>query len=127
MARPRKEIDIEQFTKLCNLQCTLEEIAAWFECSEDTIENWCKREYNCRFSDIYKQYSMVGKISLRRAQFELAKKSTPMAIFLGKNYLHQRDVWDINQAIKANVDIREILQQLPDVILEAVSDVDIEP
>jgi len=70
---------------------------------------------------------MVGKISLRRAQFELAKKSTPMAIFLGKNYLHQRDVWDINQDIKANVDIREILQQLPDVILEAVSDVDIEP
>lgn len=127
MARPRKEIDFEQFTKLCAIQCTLEEIAAWFECSEDTIENWCKREYDCRFSDLYKQYSMSGKISLRRYQFELAKKSVPMAIFLGKNYLRQRDVWDINQDIKADIDVRDILKQLPDAVLEAVPDVDIEP
>lgn len=125
MARPRKEIDFEQFTKLCAIQCTLEEIAAWFECSEDTIENWCKREYDCRFSDLYKQYSMAGKISLRRYQFELAKKSVPMAIFLGKNYLRQRDVWDINQDIKADIDVRDILKQLPDAVLEAVPDVDI--
>lgn len=125
MARPRKEIDFEQFTKLCAIQCTLEEIAAWFECSEDTIENWCKREYDCRFSDLYKQYSMSGKISLRRYQFELAKKSVPMAIFLGKNYLRQRDVWDINQDIKADIDVRDILKQLPDAVLEAVPDVDI--
>lgn len=126
MARPRKEIDFEQFTKLCAIQCTLEEIAAWFECSEDTIENWCKREYDCRFSDLYKQYSMAGKISLRRYQFELAKKSVPMAIFLGKNYLRQRDVWDINQDIKADIDVRDILKQLPDAVLEAVPDVDTE-
>lgn len=125
MARPRKEIDFEQFTKLCAIQCTLEEIAAWFECSEDTIENWCKRELGSHFSDIYKQYAQVGKISLRRYQFELAKKSVPMAIFLGKNYLRQRDVWDINQDIKADIDVRDILKQLPDAVLEAVPDVDI--
>ena len=89
--RPRKEIDLEQFKKLCGLQCTLAEIAGWFDCSEDTIENWCKRELQRGFSDAFKEYSARGKISLRRNQFRLAEKSASMAIFLGKNYLGQRD------------------------------------
>lgn len=89
--RPRKEIDLEQFKKLCGLQCTLSEIAGFFDCSEDTIENWCKRELQRGFSDAFKEYSASGKISLRRNQFRLAEKSASMAIFLGKNYLGQRD------------------------------------
>lgn len=89
--RPRKEIDLEQFKKLCGLQCTLAEIAGFFDCSEDTIENWCKRELRRGFSDAFKEYSASGKISLRRNQFRLAEKSASMAIFLGKNYLGQRD------------------------------------
>lgn len=89
--RPRKEIDLEQFKKLCGLQCTLAEIAGFFDCSEDTIENWCKRELHRGFSDVFKEYSASGKISLRRNQFRLAEKSATMAIFLGKNYLGQRD------------------------------------
>lgn len=89
--RPRKQIDMEQFKKLCAMQCTLGEIAGFFDCSEDTIENWCKRELKSNFSDIYKNYSASGKISLRRSQFKLAEKSAAMAIFLGKNYLGQSD------------------------------------
>ena len=91
MARPRKEIDAEQFEKLCALQCTLAEIASWFKCSEDTIENWCKREYEMSFSDAFKVYSADGKISLRRFQFKQAEKSYAMAIWLGKQWLGQRD------------------------------------
>ena len=34
-------------------------------------------------------------MSLRRLQFKLAEKSVPMAIFLGKNYLGQKDYQDI--------------------------------
>lgn len=33
----------------------------------------------------------MGKISLRRAQFKLAKKSANMAIWLGKQWLGQQD------------------------------------
>ena len=91
MARPRIEIDEDQFSKLCALQCTLEEIASWFKCSEDTIENWCKREFNERFSDVYKKHSAAGKISLRRYQFKQAEHSTTMAIWLGKQWLGQKD------------------------------------
>ncbi len=109
MARPRKEIDSEQFEKLCALQCTLSEIANWFGCSEDTIENWCKRTYTDEngapigFSEAYKNFSVDGKISLRRFQFKMAEKNPSMAIWLGKQWLGQRDNIDVgmNAADKA--------------------------
>lgn len=89
--RPRIIIDQEQFEKLCSMQCTLDEIAGWFRCSKDTVENWCKRVYKQNFSEAYKKYSAGGKVSLRRHQFELAKKHPAMAIWLGKQYLGQKD------------------------------------
>ena len=89
--RPRKEIDNKIFENLCGLQCTLEEIAGVFDCSVDTIERWCKREYRETFAETYKKHSAKGKMSLRRIQFKLAEKSAAMAIFLGKNYLGQKD------------------------------------
>lgn len=89
--RPRKEIDNKIFENLCGLQCTLEEIAGVFDCSADTIERWCKREYGETFAEVYKKHSAKGKTSLRRIQFRLAEKSAAMAIFLGKNYLGQKD------------------------------------
>ena len=89
--RPRIEIDQEQFEKLCGLQCTLAEIAGWFKCTDDTIENWCKRTFKANFSEVYKKYSATGKISLRRWQFKMAEHNPGMAIFLGKVYLGQRE------------------------------------
>ena len=91
MARPRIEIDEQSFGNLCNLQCTLTEIADFFNCSEDTIERWCKRTFNESFADVFKKKSGKGKISLRRAQFKLAEKNASMAIWLGKQYLGQSD------------------------------------
>lgn len=89
--RPRKEIDEKQFSNLCALQCTEEEIAAFFECSVDTINLWCKRTFGMTFTETYKEKSQAGKISLRRFQFKLAEKNPGMAIFLGKNWLGQTD------------------------------------
>lgn len=89
--RPKIEIDQKQFESLCGLQCTLAEIASFFQCSEDTVERWCKRAYELTFADAYKKHSAKGKMSLRRAQFRLAETNATMAIFLGKQYLGQRD------------------------------------
>lgn len=91
MGRPSIEINKIEFEKLCGLQCTEEEIAGFFDCSIDTICKWCKSTYNMTFTDIYKKKSAFGKISLRRTQFKLAEKNPSMAIFLGKNYLGQKD------------------------------------
>lgn len=91
MGRPQIEIDKQQFEKFCSYMCTLEEIAGLFNCSEDTIERWCKRTYDLTFADAFKKYSADGKMSLRRQQFALAETSATMAIWLGKNYLGQTD------------------------------------
>ena len=95
MARPRLEIDTEQFKKLCGLQCTLEEIASWFKCSEDTIERFCRREFEMSFADTFKTFSADGKISLRRIQFRMAETNCSMAIWLGKQYLGQKEQSEI--------------------------------
>lgn len=91
MARPRKKIDQKQFESLCGLQCTLEEVCGFFGVTDKTLDGWCKRTYGQSFSEVFKQKRGKGKISLRRAQFRLAEKNASMAIFLGKQYLGQRD------------------------------------
>lgn len=96
MARPRKEIDQKQFENLCGLQCTLEEICGWFDVCSDTLETWCKRTYERSFSEVFALKRGAGKISLRRSQWRLAEKNATMAIFLGKQFLGQRDNVDVN-------------------------------
>ena len=91
LGRPKKDINVQQFENLCGLQCTLEEIAAFFDCSVDTIERFCKREYKQTFAEVFKLKRGIGKISLRRSQWKLAEKYPAMAIFLGKQYLEQTD------------------------------------
>ena len=89
--RPRKEISQDTFEKLCGIMCSEEEIASVFDCSVDTIERWCKRTYGTTFAEVYKEKSAKGKASLRRMQWQLAEKNVGMAIFLGKQYLGQKD------------------------------------
>jgi transposase len=84
--RPQKKITIEEFEKLCGLHCTQEEIAAWFECSIDTITRWCKRIYGKTFAELYNIYKAKGKISLRRLQLKHAEKSPYMAWKLGERW-----------------------------------------
>ena len=109
MGRPRKEINSVEFEKLCGLQCTLAEIAGFFDCSEDTIENWCKREFNETFSETFKKYSAGGKLTLRRNMLRLSEKSAVMAIFLAKNWLGMTD----NVEVKADT---SLMQSLLDVV-----------
>lgn len=106
--RPRKEIDKELFKKLCGIMCTLDEIAGMFDCSPDTIERWCKREYKLNFAEVYKIESAKGKTSLRRYQFKLAQKSAAMAIFLGKNYLGQTDKQEVTMQSNDDETIKEM-------------------
>lgn len=114
MGAGRKQIEINEriFKNLCGIFCTKEEIAGVFDCSEDTIERWCKRTYGLKFADVYKKESAKGKMSLRRNQFKLAEKSAAMAIFLGKNYLGQSD--KIEQTITEVEDLTSLADMLKD-------------
>lgn len=113
--RPKKEVDKDTFEKLCGLQCTKDEIASFFNCSQDTIERFCKKEYGETFAVVFGKKREVGKISLRRTQWKLAEKSPTMAIFLGKQYLDQSD--KIEQTInsiddKTRSEVSELVEEL---------------
>lgn len=84
--RPKIVIDYTAVEKLASIQCTQEEIANFLDVSVRTLQ---RDEEFCR---IYKKGQDTGKRSLRRIQFKLAEKNTAMAIFLGKQYLGQRDI-----------------------------------
>lgn len=113
--RPRKEIDKTQFEKLCGLQCTKEEICSFFDITDKTLESWCKRTYKVGFSEVFRLKRGKGKISLRRYQFELAKKNANMAIWLGKQYLDQSDNPAKDDPAALNK-AKELLDGVPSVI-----------
>lgn len=101
--RPRIEIDQQDFESLLAIQCTLEEVTAFFEhklgkCSQDTIERWCKRTYKENFAEVSAKKRAIGKISLRRAGWQLAQKNPAVHIFYCKNYLGMTDKQEINMA-----------------------------
>lgn len=101
MARPRKEFDVDQFEKLCQIQATEQEIANWFDMTDDTLNARCKETYGKCFSDTYKKYSDTGKMSLRRKQVQIALNgNVTMLIWLGKQMLGQSD----KQEQKMNVE-----------------------
>lgn len=93
--RPKFELseeDWEQFDKLCAMQCTLEEIAAWFECATDTIEKRVLERYGVDFSVVFARKRKSGYVSLRRAMFQNALGMQPaVQIFLAKNLLDMKD------------------------------------
>lgn len=108
--RPRKQIDKAEFEKLCSLQCTLSEFCAWFDCDDNTLNRWCKENYDgMTFSEIFAIKRGIGKISLRRHQFQLAEKNPTMAIWLGKQYLDQHDEVQIDHG---NNELMEALTSL---------------
>lgn len=91
MARPQINIDKTIFENACELQCTQAEIARLFGCSVDTIERWCRRVYDESFAELYNKLAEGGKMSLRRNQMKLSETNATMAIWLGKQWLGQRD------------------------------------
>lgn len=101
MGRKRKEIDKTEFEKLCALQCTYDEICSWFGVTDKTLNNWCRSTYKASFSEVFREKRGMGKISLRRNQFKLSETNASMAIWLGKQYLGQKDqVESSNDSLK---------------------------
>ena len=98
MGRPKKLIDFKEFEKLCALHCTKEEIAAFFDMTMETLEARIKENYGKTFYEVFLEKKDIGKISLRRKQWMLADKNAAMAIFLGKNYLGQKDFTEVTMS-----------------------------
>ena len=99
--RPKKSIDYETVEKLSKIQCTQQEIANFLGLSVRTLQR------DSEFCRIYKKGQDSGRMSLRRMQFKLAEKNATMAIWLGKQYLGQRDTFDYDDEIEDIESIRD--------------------
>lgn len=87
--RPKAEIDLKELEKLCSLNCTDEELAAFFSVTTRTIENKRKEK---AYAEVMSRGKAFGRISLRRSQMRLAEAgNATMNIWLGKQLLGQRD------------------------------------
>ena len=104
--RPKFIIDYGKVEAMASVMATQEEIANFLGCSRDTLMR------DEQFCNIYKKGLDTGKMSLRRKQFKLADKNASMAIFLGKNYLGQKD----NVEITDNREINEQIQNIAKLI-----------
>lgn len=92
IGRPLIKIDWEQVDKMCGLHCTGEEQASVLGIDYDTLNRACKRENGKSFAEYFKQKSASGKMSLRRKQYTSAMDgNTTLLIWLGKNWLGQKD------------------------------------
>ena len=90
MPRPKVTIDLAELEKLCGMQATDEEIAAFFGVSTRTIE---RRRRTKKFCDIMNRAKAKGRVSVRRSLFRLSNNGNIAAsIFLAKNLLGYRDI-----------------------------------
>lgn len=90
--RPRKVLNgtgVKVIEALSRVMCTEEEIAACLGVKKDTLHTPHNKKI---FLDAYEKGRENGKMSLRRNQYELSKVNATMAIWLGKQYLGQKDV-----------------------------------
>ena len=98
------KIDMAELERLSAMQCTDEEIAAWFNVSTRTIE---RRRKVVAFNDVMDRGKAKGRVSLRRSLWKIANAGNPAAnIFLSKNLLGYRDFLNTEHSGPAGGPIR---------------------
>lgn len=96
MARPRKQIDTEKLKQLASLGLSSAEMAAVLDCSIDTLER--------RHMKAMETGRQMRNASLKRKQYEKAMAGNPtMLIWLGKQYLGQRDKMEHSGEIDSKI------------------------
>lgn len=78
---------------LARIQCTNVEAAAVLGVCRETFEQFLGREEKAK--DAWEHGKQNGLASLRRNQFKMSEANATMAIWLGKQYLGQKDKHEI--------------------------------
>ena len=117
----QKPFDWGLVDKLLLINASEQEIADILGVCVDTITNRCKKDKKMLFSDYIKRANADFKISLKRLQYRSARglmeekdgkpkviipPSVTMQIWLGKQYLNQRDRQEIDTNQKQVIEIK---------------------
>lgn len=106
MARPPVEIDLPKLKALMRLKPTLEDTAAFFECSIRTIERYIREQFDLSFVAFREQNMVHTRLNLVRKAIEKAERGdNTMLIFCLKNVCGWRDKQpeEVTQIVNNNV------------------------
>jgi hypothetical protein len=109
---PPKAIVFDQVVYWINLQATQEEVAGSFRVSVETLNARLLEHFGMNFSELRKRADGEAKLSLRRYQFKQAEKSATMAIWLGKQWLGQRDLDSKYFLTNTTTDIKKLMDEI---------------
>lgn len=101
--RPKIELSDAQVELLASFHLTLNELAKFFGCSKKTLTN--------RFADNIQRGWNEAKVSLKRKQFEVALGgNTALLIWLGKQYLNQKDRHEVDWSKIPDTELARIIE-----------------
>lgn len=101
MARPKKEMDHKTFDTAIQLPLIKADLAKLMGCSERHIDNYVKERFGESFCVIQDQNRQNFRKNILGKQYELAMKgNTALLIWLGKQYLDQRE--NVETSVKAD-------------------------
>lgn len=86
---------LEKLKQLMRLHPTLEDTAAFFECSQRTIEETIRVEFDLTFREFRRQNAVHTRLSITRKAIEKAKSGdNTMLIFCLKNLCGWKDKYE---------------------------------
>jgi hypothetical protein len=87
---PKPKVKLQDIEKLAMLQCTHREAAGFLDLRVSAFRQLMRK--NPKVAEAWERGQQMGLVSLRRKQMALASHNATMAIFMGKQYLGQRDI-----------------------------------
>jgi len=97
--RPKVKMGLEEVENLSRLNCTMDEIAAYFNVDVRTVQLRAQREP--AFRAAMERGQALGRLSIRRQQIRLMEQgNATMAVWLGKQLLGQRDRLEAEVTVK---------------------------
>lgn len=121
--RAKGHIDWSQFEKLCALQCSQVEIASILNISPGNLRDRVQDYYQHPYDVVCASFREVGKVSLRRNQFKMSEQNAAMAIWLGKQWLGQKEQ---AQVMEVPIELKKNFEDLMSQIRSTQKDLNME-
>lgn len=108
MGRPPADIDQEKIKALMRLKPTLADTAAFFQCSEKTIENFIRKTWDLTFFDFRQQNMVHTRLNIVRKAISKAENGDNiMLIFCLKNLCDWSDRQEIKNEVRVVQDMSD--------------------
>lgn len=108
---PNKEIVLANVMYWMDLGATAQEIAGSHYVSVDTLDRRLKEFTGMSFADLREKVCGGAKLKLRNNQFKMSENNATMAIWLGKQWLGQKETTDVNLTTDNQRDFEAILKK----------------